>query len=194
MNLHRALSRAKRIEDSLRERAFLPVTENINGVTVKQLTLRHFIILLQLKSPFVSGGPRRIEDVGQFLWVVSPQYDADDPEGLERYVSELVFHPTFHLFYRAIDYYIFYAFMDRPPKVEGGKLITASYAASMIHRVAKIYRESRETILDTPLSALFQFIKWIDAEQTPNAPQFTPLQSRVERTAERLRAKKAQNI
>lgn len=71
------IARGNEVDESLRERAFLPLLDNINGVVVKQFTLRHLTILSYLQSPFIYGGIRRIEDVGQFLWVVSPHYQAE---------------------------------------------------------------------------------------------------------------------
>lgn len=210
MNLNRARARARRIEDSLRETAFLPLTVQINGVTVKQFTLRHFTILSKIRSPFLVGGPVMGEDIATFLWVVSPQYSAEPrifvpksrwrrwrmkarrqryPTVREVFMAELVLHPRWRLFCRAIDRYLDRAFMDRPPSVEGGKFITASYAAAIIHRVGK--RLTREETMETPLAAVFQLIKWRDAEDDPKTPQFNPLQSQIEITADRFRLRHA---
>lgn len=187
MNLTRALRRTKRIEDGLREKAFLPILDDINGVLVNQFTLRHLTILFAIGSPFVYGGIRKIEDVGVFMWVVSRAYDPNDVEKRAAFMEELVQHPRWDLFYRAIDRYIYFAFMDRPPIAEGGKMITASYAAAIIHRIALAYHWSRADILDTPVAALFQLLKWIEVYQNPKTPQFTPLKSRVQAKAERIK-------
>jgi len=200
MNLNRALAQAKRIEDTLRERAFLPVPESINGVTVKELTLRHLNILFQIRSPFLVGGQPQIEDVGTFLWVVSPQYSTQPeiillpfwrrfwlkvrrrlpPTVREVFMAELVLHPRWHLFSRAIGRYLDRAFMDRPPSVEGsGKKIAASYAAGALHKILSAYGGDDELWLDKPIRRLFQYGKWIDAENDPKMPQFNPLQDRI---------------
>lgn len=199
MDLNRALARAKRIEEKLRERAFLPVGEEINGVDVKQFTLRKLTILFQFRSPFLYGGIREIEDVGQFLWIVSPHYSTEAqeiplpwwrrrwarwrghriPTVREAYMAQVVMHPNWHLFYRAIDRYIERAFMDTPPSSSGGKSIGACYAAAMIHRIACTYHWEMDKILDTPVAALFQLLKWIEVMHNPNVPQFNPLQDRI---------------
>lgn len=177
---NRALARAKRIEDALRERAFLPVGEEINGVDVKQFTLRHLTILFQIRSPFLYGGVREIEDVGLFLWIVSPHYDPNNLELRAKFMAQLVAHPNWHFFYRAIDRYIKRSFMDSPPRCDnGGKAIGACYAAAMIHRIATAYHWEMEKILDTPIAALFQLLKWIDVTHNPNVPQFNPIQDQV---------------
>lgn len=208
MNLNRARFHAKRIEDAQREKAFLPVLDEINRVCVKQLTSGHLETLFAISSPFVYGGIRQIEDVGAFLWIVSPHYDANNPPVelkwlwrlyyrlrrqpiptlREAFMLELVQHPRWHLFYRAIDRYIYFATMDRPPSVEGSKAIETCFTAAIAHRLRKAYGGlSMEEIRNTPISANFQFLKRISADQNPKEPQFRPLQSRVEATAERIK-------
>jgi hypothetical protein len=200
MNFQRALARAKRIEDSLRETAFLPVPEQINGVTVRQFTLRHLTILTKIRSPFLVGGAVTGEDIGTFLWVVSPQYSQERevfiPENRFRrwwmklrgiqpptvrqvFMAELVMHPRWQLFYRGIERYLGRVFMDKPPEVGGGKLVASSYAAGLIHQVARAYNWTPDQIMDTPLAAIFQLLKWSAVEANPSTPQFNPLQDRI---------------
>ena len=69
--------------------------------------------------------------------------------------------------------------MDAPPSVEGGKKISASYAAGMIHKVASVYGWEDDKILDTPLAALFQLLNWIAVDEHYNTPQFNLLQDRI---------------
>lgn len=179
MDLNRAIARAKRIEEKLRERAFLPVGEEINGVEVLQFSLRHCILCFKMRSPFFYGGQIEIGDVGLFLWTVSPNYSATDNDKRSAFLSQLLRHPRWHLFYRAIHRYLERAFMDRPPTIESGKVIAASYAASMIHKIASAYHWDDESILDKPIARLFQYIKWIEVAQNPSTPQFNPIQDRL---------------
>lgn len=175
------LARAKEVDGSLRERGFLPILDNINGVVVKQFTLRHFTILSHLQSPFIYGGVRRIEDVGQFLWVVSPKYDTLPPEesAQKRFLTELVLHPHWDRFYRGIDRYLQRTFRDTPPTVGNGKEIAVCYSAGVIHHIAGAYGWDDDAIMDKPLIRLFQYLKWIQVANNPMTPQFNPMQDRV---------------
>ncbi|MEY2511995.1 MAG: hypothetical protein QOE26_2758 [Verrucomicrobiota bacterium] len=175
------IARGNEVDESFRERAFLPITDQINGVTVLQFTLRHLTILSHLQSPFIYGGVRQMEDIGQFLWVVSPQYDTLPPEETNRtrYLAELVLHPKWENFYRAIDRYLQRTFRDPPPMVGDGKLIAACYTAGVVHKIAKTYGWDDETIMDKPLIRLFQYLKWIQADENPATPQFSPMADRV---------------
>lgn len=198
-SLPRAIGRAKRIEDKLRDVAFLSVREEINGVEVNQLTLRHLTILFYIQSPFLFGGIRKIEDVGTFLWIVSPHYCVHDkpvpltrrerffywlhrkhvPTMREAFLSQLVCHPKWQLFYRAIDRYLDRALMDKPPMTSGGTRMATSFAAGIIDRIAAAYGWRDEAILDTPMSRIYQLMKWIEVRGNPKTPQFNPLRDRI---------------
>lgn len=213
------IARAKEVDESLRERAFLPLTESINGVIVNQFTLRHLTILFHLQSPFIYGGVRKIEDVGQFLWVVSPFYQARPetvwlwkPEFVadtawnrirrmvclrmdrltgrkfgmvgsttrQVFLAEIVNHPRWERFYRAIDRYLQRTFRDPPPTTKNGKHIATCYTASVLHPLMKNYGGTEEEWMDKPLVRVFQFMKWLQAEDDPKTPQFSPTVAVVE--------------
>jgi hypothetical protein len=178
------IARGNEVDESFRERAFLPITDQINGVTVLQFTLSHLTILSHLQSPFIYGGVRQIEDVGQFLWVVSPQYDTLPPEETNRtrYLAELVLHPKWKHFYRAIDRYLQRTFRDPPPSVKHGKPIATCYTASVIHPLMKTYGGNDEEWMDKPLIRLFQYLKGIQADENPATPQFNPMADRIRNT------------
>lgn len=212
MNVNRARARAKRIEDIRRERAFLPIGEFINGVEVLPFKLSHLTRLFHARSPFFFGGPVRAGDIGLFVWIVSPHYDHLNqkirrdwrwlpwrvwmklrrrriPRIREAFVAQVLLHPRFPLFHKAINQYIDRAFMDRPPTMEAGKTIETSYAASILHKMMQAYGGEIETWLGTSMVAIFQLLKWVDVEAEPRTPQFTPLQSRIEQTADRIAAR-----
>src|SRR5436189_6225397 len=154
--LDRNLARAKRFEDRLRDTPFLPVGEKVNGVEVKQFTLRHLILLLRLRSPFLCGGKIRIEDVGTFMWVINPHFSIENPPikaawGYRKYLewkalnvptsrevflTQLVCYPRWGFFYRGIRRYIKRAFHDSPPETDGGTTVAASFAAGLVHKIA----------------------------------------------------------
>lgn len=207
------LARGEQIDESLRERAFLSVTETINGVEVKPFTLRHLHILSHIQSPFIYGGVRKIEDIGLFLWVVSPNYSAEVKTrlvwnekmhgctfwnrirrhiyraiyrrwgfrlGMEEiperqlFMHQLTRHPRWEHFYHAINRYLRRAFRDPPPVPGAGKDISTCYTASVIHKLAKAYGWDEPTILDMPMTRIYQYLKWIQVDDNPATPQFNP--------------------
>jgi hypothetical protein len=187
MNLNRTsllskqLRKAREVDDAIRQIAFLDVPEQINGVTVKQFTLRHLTILFQIRSPFVFGTVRDFGDIGTFLWVVSPHYlDSSHEEAdrtRQRYQAELVLHPRFNRFYREIPRYLKRAFWDAPATIGGGKEIGVCYPAWIIHKLGG-YKDD-DALMDKPLARLFQYVKCIDAKANPLMPQFNPMRDKV---------------
>ncbi len=192
MNLDRALAQARIIEDALRERALLPVNLDINGIEVRQFCLEHWLILLRIRSPFVTGRRQPdIADIGTFLWIVSPEYDPrsfGNDQGLiarirhylatrkrRAFLRQVVRQPHWLNFEPRIRKYLKRAFMDQPARSSAGTPIAAGLGASMIHRLAYCYHWSRSDILKLPLAEAFQYLNWIGANQ----PQFNSLQDAV---------------
>jgi hypothetical protein len=73
----RCLQRGYRLEESFREFSYLDAPEFICGVEVRPLTLQMYLQLCDARSPFLVGGRAPfIQDVGVFLFRLSPAYDA----------------------------------------------------------------------------------------------------------------------
>lgn len=174
----RAIAKARRIESGLRDMAFLPVLEEIAGVPVKQLTLRHLLILLAVRSPFLFGAFRGPEDVALFLWVVSPQYNRRNL-GRGDFLQSIAALP-YATTTRAIERYIDRSLMDRPPTVSSARpVIGASFVASLVTRIAEAFGWDDEVILDKPIARLYQYLGVLRAESNPKAPQFHPFSDRI---------------
>lgn len=179
--LKRALSRAAKIEERLRSVAFVPIQDVINGIIVDQFRLKHLVLCQYIESPFMVGGTVTDEDVVRFMWIVSGQYNPDG-KGRAEYVAALVkAKPIDAKFVRSIDRYIERALMDLPGGSRTGKTISASFAASVIHRLALTYGWDDEAILEKPMARICQCMNWINAERNPKTPQFNRLQDQVKR-------------
>jgi hypothetical protein len=180
--LAKNLARVKRVEDRWREFAFLPETDRINGVEVRQLTLGHLMELERVKSPFLTRGiGTQPEDVGLFLWIVSPHYDRFNHELRCEFLKQLMaeYPPErFRMFYRAIHRWLWTkSLMDIPAAPTSGITVGTSTAAALIHLIASAYGWAPEVIKRERMAALYQYIKWINLD--PHRPQFNPLQDRV---------------
>ena len=182
----RACERAERIERYRRDFAFLGITETLRfgygySLEVNQLTLRMFIQLCAVGSPFLVGGNIRPEHILQFLWRISPQYELRrEVENAQEFAAALKQLP-FKGAIRAINRYIDRQLMDRPPTAvaRNDTKPDTSFAASMVHQLASHYSWSGEEILDLPLARSFQYLRKIHRSQDPDMGFWNPIRDRL---------------
>lgn len=183
--LSKNIARVKRVEDGWRARAFLPELEKINGVEVLQLTLEHLTELERVNSPFITQGiGSQPEDVGLFLWIVSPHYDRFNVDLRRQFLTQLLenYPPLkFKIFYRAIYRFLWVrALMDIPSHPSSGVTVGTCTAAAMIFKIARaMHGWSRNQILKCRMAELYQYLKWDSLTDDPDRPQFNPLQDRM---------------
>ncbi len=175
--LTRAVARAKAIEENWRERAFLPVGEDICGLEVRQLTLRHLRILFSIRSPFLVGRTPTLHDIERFLWIVSPQFNTRSL-GKGDFARSIA-HLCYPRVCRAINRYLDRALLDRPASSSGGTPIAVSIDAFMVDLIASTYHWPEEKILDAPVARLYQYIRLIRIAKNPKTPQISRLSDRV---------------
>lgn len=194
----RAMARASQIEDLLHDLPLLSALEKIRGISVKQLTPRMCGLLLFVRSPFMYRGlDRRPQDVAQFLWIVSPQYKADQ-KAADRFMRSLPLisatregklFPVFNAFCRAIDRYLDRAFIDQPALCAASATVfPVAYELAIIHPIATAYNcpPPFDAIRDTPCALLYQSLKLIRRDRGAIAgelgiPSFTPYQDKIRR-------------
>ncbi len=179
----RAERRGRRLEDARREWAFLGTCEKLCGVRVCLLTLRMFAELIAIRSPFLCGGDIGGEDVVLFLWRLSPRFSRDDHELRLRFfarVRAVAFEPEeFRRAVRSVFRFIDRMLCDRPPSSTGGSQSDVSFVASLVHEIATAYGWDRDTILDTPMPQVFQYVRKIQREHNPKLPRFNPVTARL---------------
>ncbi len=147
-------------ETTVREAAFLAVTETVCGVECLPLTPLHFSMLDCSASPFVRGGVPRPEDVSVFLWCVSPYYApgawlrrhlfARNTRGLD-----------FEFSVNAIRDYIDDAFADAPGTKGGPAVSYYSGTAAMVDLLGSQYGWHERDILRLPFKRIFQYARCI---------------------------------
>lgn len=188
----RACQRADRLEDYWRDFAFLGIDETLrfaggHSLDVKPLTLRIFIQLCAVRSPFLVGGRVRAEHIAQILWRISPAYDGGkDPEVRKGFVAAISRLP-FDSAIRTIDRFLDRQLRDRPPvpvKTNGTRADT-SYAAMIIHCLASAYGWSGEEILDLPMPRIFQYLRKIHRSNDPDMGYWNPIRDRLTRRVTR---------
>ena len=184
----RAQTRADRIEDYWRDFAFLGMPEEIcfpggKRITVNLLTLRMYIQLSAVRSPFIVGGRINPEHVAQILWRLSPKYDKRDPKNKVRtkFVKEIAVLP-FKSSVRIISRFLDRMFTDKPPaqvSEKNTKKSDSSFAAWMIHKLASAYGWTDDAILDMPIPRLFQYLRNIQRQENPELIHFNPLRDKM---------------
>lgn len=185
----KAIARADRLEDYWREFAFLGLTQTLRFgekkcLEVHLLTLRMFIQLCAVRSPFLVGGAILPQHVAQILWRLSPEYDARDREKRAQFVGEIR-TIAFLRAVRVIHRYIERMLIDRPAsssKNDGSKSDTSA-AAALVHALASAYGWSDDQVLDLPMPRLFQYLRRIERARTMEAgneiPTFNPLRDKL---------------
>jgi hypothetical protein len=70
-----ALTRARNGEFKTREDNWLALPQMIAGAKVRIMTVRDYVALLRLQSPFLVHTVPSFEELGTFLWLLSPQIE-----------------------------------------------------------------------------------------------------------------------
>ncbi len=182
-----ARNRADRIEDYWRDFAFLGIDETLriaggHKLEVRPLTLRMFIQLCAVRSPFLVGGKVKPEHVLQILWRISTDYGPTNTEARKIFVIAISSLP-FLASIRSIDRYLDRQLRDRPPSpaVKTDNKMDTSYAAMVIHLLASQYGWGADAILDLPMSCVFQYIRRIDRSKDPEMGYWNPIRDRLTR-------------
>jgi hypothetical protein len=185
----RWLARADRLEDYWRDFAFLGLTEELNigghKIEVQLLTLRMFIQLEAVRSPFLVGGKGiGPEDIAILLWRLSPIYETrkQNKNARKKFMRSIAKLP-FQLALRACDRYLDRMLIDHPPAMgkKTGRKIDTSFAATVIHQIASAYGWSDELILDLPIPRIFQYMRKIHRANNDELAYFNPIRDKMKK-------------
>ena len=163
-------------EAALREEAFIDGCTPLCGVRVYALTLRRFVILSGIGSPFLCGGTPTPEQIIIFLWIQSRPLGVLTSSSREQRrfaarLGKLDYADTVG----AIREWVATELQDSPSSVVGPRRAHfASWAAAMVHQIAIEYHWSEAEILDMPLARLFQYGRIIRRRYDPKAMLFNP--------------------
>lgn len=159
-----------------RSAAFLDLPENLCGLPVMPLSIRHVVTLDLIESPFVCGG--RIpsaDDIVNFLWLLNPRFE-----------KSALAKRWFYLWRcRKLDYktsveaicaFVRDAFQD---SIADGKSSVQYYstAAGIIDILASEYGWTEAAILDLPVKRALQYVNAATQRRNPKAALFNPSDS-----------------
>lgn len=167
------LPEAVKRENDIRDASFLDLNANICGVEIRQMTPRDLIILDGIGNPLMGGTLPSPAQLADFLWKLSPHYAEHAP--LRRWL--------FGRSIRRLDYmaavkacwrYIEDTFQDSPASSGPSSIPYAGWCAYLLNNIAINYGWSEQTIINTPLKRLFQYLKCIRRYHDPEAPMHNP--------------------
>lgn len=158
-----------------RDAAFLFPFDLIAGEPVHPLSIRLWLVLTAMRSPFLTGDFNlQHEDIGaairRFLWVVSHEFSLD-PKARDRFLKRIDRLDAADAINDIRDY-LDRAFADSPYSNHGRASVPhSSMAAEVVDHFAREYGWQPDTILNLPLSQLWQLRNCI-AARTQKQPVF----------------------
>lgn len=153
--------------------------ERIGDFPAIVLTIEKYL-LLQQAGVFEGTNDKTVNDVLIFLWIVSPDFEAD-PELSKAFFRE---HGKLDLptYANAISDYLGSMFHLMPAKssVEAGGSASSDWVASLVDLIASEYGWPEEKILRIPLPRLFQYVGRITQRMTGTAMTFSKESDRLQ--------------
>lgn len=142
------------VKDRLDEaESFLPTRWTLAGHDIGPLTVQKYLILEQIRSPFVEGLDGSIEDLKALLWILSEQFDLKS-DG-KKYTDKLSFKKTsVENFGQEVTDYIkwnFRASDDEGSEGSSPSLSGPHWAVSAVDMIASQYGWSFSEIMEMPV-------------------------------------------
>lgn len=160
-------------EEETREAPFLGIPFPIAGIPVPPLTLRQFLKLRLMGSPFVCGGNPTAGDVAAFLYVVTNQ--TGDKAEFARSIAGADFLKACE----DIQAYKEESFFDRGATTGAENRSYWSEPADLVDLFGREYGWNLETVMGTPIAAILQLLKVIGRRTNPETPLFNPISDRA---------------
>jgi hypothetical protein len=189
-------------ERVVRDAAFLGITESIGPFEVVPLTLRHWLILRLMRSPFLTKETPSPNDVFNFLWMLSTTYSPGDKRAKSRFerrcrhcfflaIINTRWARSWHEVKRlkrltaaaniidSIRAFMEESLQDRPPvqKTKGFEADYYSDAAFFCCLFGREFGWSQEETLNMPMKRLFQCLNEIREKRGGRTPLSNPSDS-----------------
>ncbi len=190
-------------ERVIRDAAFLGITESVGPFEIVPLTLRHWLILRMMHSPFLTKETPSPIDLLNFLWLLSPDFSPTNQKAKRQFARRCrrIFFPPRYLalvntrFARAwyevkrekrltaaaeiIDAaraYVEESLQDRPPapKAFGFDADYYSDAAFFCALFGREYGWRMDEILNLPTKVIFQLVNEIRQSRGSKTPLCNP--------------------
>lgn len=190
-----ALSASRSDEYRTREDAWTDPVGNVCGFKIRPIRVRDYVLLVKLRSPFISRREPTKHDLGLFLWMLSPGYDKwlfgwrrfTGLRGLAARWHGLRVHWRFCRDMPAssepavVECFKFVEkmFLDSPPSVASGRESGLHFITGWMDRIRAEYHASEEEVWLMSLPKLFSLLKAINQRTNPEMPNFDQKSDRV---------------
>ena len=167
-------------EKNSRDAAWADVRPRIGGREFLPLTIRHYLALDAVDSPFIRGGKMPTpEQLCQFLWIIAPEFTTDSGAMLN-FANQVGAWPAFDARVKECYDMIENTFMDAPQGsgVDSGPSYV-SWVASIIDVLASEYGWKPFEIVEMPLRQIFQLMRAMRKRHDPKAVMFNMLSDRA---------------
>jgi hypothetical protein len=172
-------------EALVRDASFLPVTETVAGFECVPMTLRHFITLRMMRSPFLFGTTPSPEDIAAFLWLLSPAYKPGTSLRTRWNRRRLIVKTAAKLstatgaakLVHAIRDYVEDSLQDMQPIGEPVGCVHVAHfsdAAAMCASFGREFGWAEEAILQMPMKRLLQYTKEMRTAHGGKTPLCNP--------------------
>ena len=186
----RALDQAK----TWQAEAWLETPYFIDGILINQMTLRHLFMLHGADSPFINRGKVKVEDIGVFLWIMSPDYTPKqkDREQFCKKIKDVNIKNAIEDIAEFFEITFADADTDKKEHKE-----YASFVAYVIDMFGQEYGWRIDEIMDMPMRQIYQLSSVIGERYArQNGKQYTKLRNvdmlEAKATLDAARAAKAQ--
>lgn len=133
--------------------SWLNLTTEISGVEVEHMTLKHFLLLDGVGSPFIKNTSFSPTDIGLFLWILSPKYSMC-PKARQVFIEE-IFDLNIGLAVEGITEYLTLTFQDAESTDSKDKKY-ANFVAYMVDLFGREYGWNIKYILNLPMRQIYQ--------------------------------------
>lgn len=179
--------RAKQKQFRTREDSLLGLTYDLCGMKVRTMTIRDYVLLDRMESPFIHRIEPNEKDLALFLWLLSPQFkkwcNRKWFSFLQPVAAFLHGRKVKRKFCRNIPEssepivlkcfeYIETMFFDSPPSLRGGGESCTSYLTGWFDSLQSEYKYTDVEIWSKGLPELFQRLNAIRQRNNPNVPSF----------------------
>ena len=174
-----AVGEALAREKNARDASWADVRPCIGGREFLPLTIRHYLALDAVDSPFIRGGGMPTpEQLCQFLWVIAPEFSTDSGAMLNfaKAIGGLPFEATVKECFELVEV----TFMDSPQgdgSTSGPSFV--SWVASIVDALGSEYGWMPRDIIDMPLRQVFQLLRAIRRRHDPKAMLFNTMSDRA---------------
>ncbi len=133
--------------------SFLPSRWTLAGHDVGALSIRKYLILEHIKSPFIDGGEGSLDDLKNLLWILSESF-CEDPEKAKAYKDKLTFKrlsiEEFSL--EAYDYVKWnFRIIGKEPKTDEKVESGLHWIVTAIDMIASQYGWAYKDIMEMPI-------------------------------------------